>query len=222
MSSESPALMKKVSQVVDEAVSKKARKVVRLGTNKLSKRDIVEGLRAGDVGAAAEFYDRFGAKVNRLVWRLLGADTEHDDVVNQAFVNILSSIHKLRHPEAFDDWICGITVNTVRKEIRSRKYRRILVSVPEYQDRRAEDRDPEKQALIQRVFGILNAMKTEDRIAFVLRFIEGNTLGEVAVSGGYSLATAKRRIARARKDFLKRARKDTALASFAEGGEDVW
>ena len=202
-------------------VPKSAPKVVRFVAHELTNRDLVEGLRRGDVGVAAAFYDRFAVKINRLVWRLLGADTEHDDVVNQVFVNILSSIKKLRHPEAFDDWICGIAVNTVRKEIRSRKYRRILVSVPEYQERKAEEGETEKQVLVRRVFKVLNTMKTEDRIAFILRYVEGNTLGEVAVSGGYSLATAKRRIARAKREFLKRVRKDTALASFIEEIKDV-
>jgi DNA-directed RNA polymerase specialized sigma24 family protein len=64
-----------------------------------------------------------------------------------------------------------------------------------------------------RLFEVLDNMKTEDHIVFVLRFIERNTLGEVAVAGGYSLATAKRRVAHAKKEFVKRAKKDTVLSA---------
>ena len=68
---------------------------------------------------------------------------------------------------------------------------------------------------------ILRKMKTDDHIVFVLRFVEGNTLGEVAVASGYSLATAKRRISRAKKEFMKRAKNDAVLAALIEDMKDA-
>jgi RNA polymerase sigma-70 factor (ECF subfamily) len=192
-------------------------KVVQLSDRILSKKEIVDGLIKGDPMAASALYDRFGKTVNRYVWRLLGADPEHDDVVNQIFVNVLASIKKLREPNALDEWIMGIAINTIRREIRNRKYRRIFIPTEKPDHLAPSEGDSDQRILLGRIFKVLSSMKTEEHIAFILRFIEGNTLGEVALEGGYSHATAKRRIASAKKEFLKRAKKDSILASFIEG-----
>jgi RNA polymerase sigma-70 factor (ECF subfamily) len=179
------------------------------GTNE----EIVDGLMRRDPRAAAVFYDRFGDRINRLVWRLLGADDEHDDVVNHVFVQILSSVGKLKKVDSLADWITGVTVNTVHKEIRSRKYRRIVQPVAELPEPQVNLGSHEDKLVLRCVYTVLQRMKADDRIVFVLRFVEGNTLNEVAQIGGYSLATAKRRVVRAKAEFSKRAVKDPFLAS---------
>ncbi len=195
---------------------KKEARVVRMADHVFGNDEIVRGIINKDPSAAAALYDRFGNKINRLVWRLLGADSEHDDVVQLVFVHILSSIKKLKSSDALEDWITGITVNTVRREIRNRKYRRILIPTADYPETAADPNDTRSKLMVRRLFAILREMRTEDHIVFVLRFVEGNTLGEVAAAGKYSLATAKRRIARAKREFMKRANKDSVLASYIE------
>ena len=80
-------------------------------------------LRRGGEVAGAALYDRYAPTIRRLVWRLLGGDEEHDDVVQQVFLHALSSMGTLRDPEALEGWLVGITVNTVRREIRGRRFR---------------------------------------------------------------------------------------------------
>jgi RNA polymerase sigma-70 factor (ECF subfamily) len=196
-------------------------KVVRMPRAGMSDPEIVRGLTRNDPQAAAVLYDRYGNKVNHLVWRLLGADSEHDDVVHAIFVHILSSIKKLKKPEALPDWITGIAINTVRREIRRRKYRRILHLVPEYPEYGGEALSGDAQVYTQRVFTILSRMKTEDHLVFVLRFIERYTLREIASACGYSLATAKRRVFRSKEEFMKRARRDPILSAIIEEMKDV-
>ena len=61
-------------------------------------------------------------------------------------------------------------------------------------------------------------MSDEDRILFVMRFVEGVNLREIARHTGRSLATVKRRIVKAREIFIKKARRDPDLVSlFWEG-----
>ena len=47
----------------------------------------------------ALLYDRYARDVNRLVWHLLGADADHDDIVQQVFLRMIQSVATLRHPE---------------------------------------------------------------------------------------------------------------------------
>jgi RNA polymerase sigma-70 factor (ECF subfamily) len=56
---------------------------------------------------------------------------------------------------------------------------------------------PEQKALLGRVYRVLDGMPTNERVAWALRYVEGEPLESVAVLSGCSLATAKRRIAAA-------------------------
>ena len=107
-------------------IRKKNANVVVIKEQQMSPEDLMDGLLTGDVEAAAVLFDRYGAMVNHLVWRLMGPDSEHDDVVQNVFSTALSSIAKLKDPNAMGQWISGIAVNTFRREIRTRKYRRLL------------------------------------------------------------------------------------------------
>jgi RNA polymerase sigma-70 factor, ECF subfamily len=201
---------------VQEGQPRRRESVVQLPHRAYSNEEIVAGMLQNDQAAAAALYDKFADKVNSKVWRLLGADADHDDVVHQVFLHILTGIRKLKNPSSLEEWINGIAVNTVRREIRSRKYRRILIPMATPPETVAVRGDPDASLFAVRFFDALEGLRVDDHIVFVLRFVEGNSLGEVAAAGGYSLSTAKRRLGRARKEFLKRAAKDPVLKSFIE------
>jgi len=191
-------------------------KVLRLEGLRKSHAEILEELGRGSTEAAAALYDEFGDMVNRLVWRLLGADPEHDDMVNQVFLNVFASIGSVTNPMVLGSWIASVTVNTVRKEIRSRKYRRILRLLPEQPEQPDERLAPDRQLFIRRFYALVDRMKTDDRIMFILRFVEGRTVLEIAALTGASPATVKRRIAKARSFFMKKARTDPVLLARIE------
>ena len=174
---------------------------------------IVDGLCRRSPEAAVALYDRVGERVNRLVWRLLGADPEHDDVVHQVFVNALDSIGRLRHPGALDTWIVAVTVNTVRLELRRRRFRRLLRLDASPPEACSPELDPEQQMLARRHFAAFARLGADERIAFTLRVLEGVALTEVAAACGCSVATAKRRVARAIAHLERAARQDPVLAA---------
>ena len=175
--------------------------------------DLVARLKAGGAGAAALLFDRFEADVNRLVWRTLGADADHDDLVQQAFLEILKNVHKLRDPARLRSWVISVTLNTVRTEIRRRRFRRpFFAEAPTEHDFAHLGEDHEGHELLARTYAILDRLPANERIAFVLRYIEGYKLTEAAEACGCSLATFKRRLARAERTFSAHASKVPALA----------
>ena len=194
--------------------------VVKLVGRELSNSEIVDGVLSRDTRAAAALYDRFAGHINRLVWRLLGGDEEHDDVVQQVFVNALGSMGKLKDPQALGGWLAGIAINTVCREIRSRKARRIFRLVPGTSELSLDSLDPDQQLLAPRFYAVVSRLRASDRIVFILRFVEGYTLGECAAACRCSLATIKRKLTRARRVFFKYARMDPVLASWIEEARD--
>ena len=150
---------------------------------------------------AAKVHDRFAGEVNRLVWHLLGADVDHHDLVQQVFCKVLMHAPKLRDPERFGAWVQAVTVNTVYEELRKREVRRLFQRDRPPSFHPDLSHDVEVRDLLARAKSVLEQLSPKDRIVFVLHFVEGRTLSEVAELCGYSLATGKRRLASAKRRF---------------------
>ena len=156
--------------------------------------------------AAAKLHDRYAPIVNRLVWRLLGADADHDDLVQQVFCKVIEHVGRLRDPSRLAAWIQRTTVNTVYEELRRREVRRLFLR----ERARAEfhpdlTRDTEIRDLLLCAQTLLARLPAKDRIVFVLHFVEGYRLREVADLCGFSLRTAKRRLGAVNSRFRKLA-----------------
>jgi RNA polymerase sigma-70 factor, ECF subfamily len=163
---------------------------------------LAELLRSGSRDAAGAVYDRFSAQVNRWVWRLLGADPEHNDIVQQVFMRILRSGPRLREADKLVPWVHAITVNAVHGELRRRQVRRFFLRdsapAPLHGDfvREVEMRD-----LLVRAKNVIEKLPPGERIAFMLHYVDRHSTAEIAELCGYSLSTAKRRLARATRRF---------------------
>ncbi|MES1185395.1 MAG: RNA polymerase sigma factor [Myxococcales bacterium] len=159
-------------------------------------------LRRGSREAAAAVYDRFSAAVNRWVWRLLGADGEHDDIVQQVFVRILRSGPNLREADKLAGWVHAITVNTVHGELRRRQVRRFFWrDSPPAVLHGDFVREVEVRDLLVHAKSVIDKLPPGERIAFMLHYVERHSAAEIAQLCGYSLSTAKRRLAGATRRF---------------------
>jgi RNA polymerase sigma-70 factor, ECF subfamily len=191
----------------------------------VSEEALVEGLRARNADAIASFCERYSAHVLRVLGRLLGADRELPDLHHDVFVRALRAVHTVQDAGALKGWITTIAVNVARSVIQRRAARRWLRflpwdEVPEPPARSGVD-DVEHVEALRSAYAILDAMPTDERIAFALRIIDGMELTEVAAACGVSLATIKRRIARAEQRFVEAARQEPTLVEWLEGG-DRW
>jgi RNA polymerase sigma-70 factor (ECF subfamily) len=162
-------------------------------------RALLDGLRRGERSAVGALFDRFEREVNRLVWALLGADADHDDLVNDAFEAMLKRAAEVRAPAALRAWVRQVTVNTVRMELRRRRWRRLFTrdedAALEHPDLRVPD-DAQRERT-RALYRALAALSADERLVVVLRHLEGLELTEVAEATSCSLATLKRRLTRA-------------------------
>jgi RNA polymerase sigma-70 factor (ECF subfamily) len=169
--------------------------------------------------------ERLGPLVERIVRRILGDDrhTERVDVVHDTFVAAFASVHTLKAPEALVSWMQSVATHTACKAIRRRKARSWLrfVAPEELPESPALSCDDEAQEAHRRTYEILDRFSAGERAIFALRFIDGLGLVEVAQACGVSLATAKRRLARAQRRFVAAALRDPVLAPWLRKG-DRW
>jgi RNA polymerase sigma-70 factor (ECF subfamily) len=168
--------------------------------------DLVALLLRDPSTAAAKFYDRFAPIVNRLVWHLLGADADHDDLVQQVFCKVIEHGGKLRDPSRLGAWVQRTTVNTVYEELRRREVRRLFLRERTQAEFHPDlTRDSEIRDLLLCAQTLLGQLPVKDRIVFVLHFVEGYKLREVADLCGFSLRTAKRRLGAVNSRFRELA-----------------
>ncbi|MEO1334105.1 MAG: RNA polymerase sigma factor [Myxococcota bacterium] len=149
-----------------------------------------------DSRAKEDLYVRLGPMVMRLAHRLLGGQ-EVDDVVQDTFVAAFEQLSKLRDPAHIRPWIRSITVNKVRRTIRRRVLRRRLGFSEEPIDVEAmigNNASPEIGAELRQLYGILQTLPTDVRIALVLRRVEERTIDEIAKTTRVSASTVKRRL----------------------------
>jgi RNA polymerase sigma-70 factor (ECF subfamily) len=182
---------------------------------------LIEDVHNGAPGAARALYERFSGDINGIVWRVLGADSEHDDVVQLVFTNVFRNLSQIQDPDRLRSWIAGVAVRTSRNEIRRRKRHRFLSFGNDGIEKAAEIEAYDSRELIRRVHRILDRLPADLQVVFVLRFVEERPLLEVAELAGCSVATVKRRIKKARERFEVHARKDPDLAGRIPGGADA-
>jgi len=147
----------------------------------------------------SELFERFAPYVARIGLRLLGRESDVDDLIQDVFIAAMRQRHQVRAPEAFRSWLAIIAVRTARRYLRKRKLRALvgIDTLPPTLELRDHGMSPERRALLQRVYQVLDKIPVDQRIAWTLRYVEGEKLEEVAERCGCSLATAKRRIAAA-------------------------
>jgi len=157
-----------------------------------------DGLCRGEEAAARAFVERFQRDVNRLVWVVLGGDREHDDLVQETFEALFRGVHAVRSDAALPAWVRAVTVNTLRAALRRRRWLRLFAPVDDglgVADETVADEARREEA--RRVWRALGTLGADERLLLVLREVEGYELTECAEATGCSLATVKRRLARA-------------------------
>jgi RNA polymerase sigma-70 factor (ECF subfamily) len=177
---------------------------------------LARALTASQPGAAREAWDRFAPMVHGFLSRSMGPDRDIEDVLQEVFLRVYARVETLEDPSALRSFIYSIAVRVLRGELRRRWVRRVMSlslsgTLPEVE---ASPLDPEARQAMQRLYGVLDRLRAVDRAAFILRHVEGLGLAEVAASVQVSLATVKRRLARAEGVVNASVARDPALAGY--------
>lgn len=179
--------------------SPKGRAVVATATRDA---ELVARAREKDRAAEEILYRTHVAAVAALAMRLLGRSSDAEDVVQDAFVTAFSRIGQLRDGALFRAWLMRITVHEVHRRFRRRKLLRALGLDRGTDDARlaalgAPNLASEQRAELAALDRVLSRLPARERVVWMLRYVEGNELTEIASACEASLATIKRWLARA-------------------------
>jgi RNA polymerase sigma-70 factor (ECF subfamily) len=163
---------------------------------------LVERARNGAATAQAELFRRHAPHLLQLLTRLLAARSDAEDALQDTFIIAFTDLVHLRDSGAFPAWLRRIAVHQAHRRYRKRRVLAALgldhaLTDATLADLADPDAGPDVLAELARLDEILLRLPAKNRTAWILRYVEGCELTEVAASCGCSLATAKRRVAAA-------------------------
>jgi len=148
-----------------------------------------------------EAFRRYAPLVAAISFRILGTHQDVEDVVQDVFLEARRWLTRIQDPGALKAWLTTVAARTARRRLRTRRLRTMLHfgDAPEYLDLADAGASPRQRALLAEIYGVLDQLPVEERLAWTLRLVEGQSLPEVAQHCGCSLATVKRRVASAQR-----------------------
>ncbi|GAB4119241.1 MAG: sigma-70 family RNA polymerase sigma factor [Acidobacteriota bacterium] len=173
----------------------------------------LERLREGDHVAFAEVFQLYRDMVYTLALKLLTDRSESLDVTQEVFLTLFRKARSFRGECSLKTWLYRVTINAVAGRNRWWRRRRREALVP--LEIRDPDRHPVEPAgctpsparacLSAELRAALDAglrkLPFEQRVALVLREVEGLSYEDIAAVTGAGLGTVKSRIARAREQL---------------------
>jgi RNA polymerase sigma-70 factor (ECF subfamily) len=183
--------------------------------------ELVAALRAGDPTAAGSFHDRARPIVDRTIFRVLGRrDRDHDDLAQNALIELIHSVDRFRGECPLDGWIATVTAHTVYKHLRRRKTESRIFGVEEDLDRADATIGAERRRVLRscvdRIRDHLDALEANKAWTFLLHDVCGYDLREIAEITEVSVVAAQGRLSRGRRELLARLHDDRALIEALE------
>jgi RNA polymerase sigma-70 factor (ECF subfamily) len=100
-------------------------------------------------------------------------------------------------------WLATVTTRVVKRKLLRRRFRALFHASPRRVDVPACGATAEEHVVLARLYEVLEALPTDLRLAWSLRYLEGEPLDAVAAACGCSLSTAKRRVGAAKNAIDK-------------------
>ena len=161
----------------------------------------IRAAKSGDHRAFEDLMIATERRVANLSWRILGDAEEVKEAVQETFLRVFRHLKRYDEERDFHAWLARITINVCRDLDRRRRKRRIFTSLddapPQASDERIDDAVAARDdvALVGRA---INTLPERERLAIILRDVEGLSTEEVAEILGNSAATVRVQLSKAR------------------------
>lgn len=181
-----------MSRVAREELSPDAADVARL----------VRLTLGGESAAFEQIILRYETRVMTIAARILGTRDDARDAAQEVFLRAFKYLHRLDLRKPLEPWLIRITVNVCRDAARAKRRQRdtfVTVERPEAVDRSADVHTglvrKQERVILQRA---LDELPEKERLAIVLRDVEGLSTAEVASILGSSDTTVRSQVSRGR------------------------
>ncbi|MCP4677514.1 MAG: sigma-70 family RNA polymerase sigma factor [Deltaproteobacteria bacterium] len=185
----------------------------------IGEKRLVRKLKARDPRAFETLVKQYQRSVFNLVYRMIGAKEEAEDLAQEVFVNVFKKIDTFRGDSSLSTWILRIASNACknRQKYLGRRYYDRPARVLKDEQVSTNPTSPRTAGTIARPDELVEGYQTErllqeaigslddeQRLVLVLRDIQGMTYDEISEITGLALGTVKSRLHRARMSLKEK------------------
>jgi len=183
--------------------------------------ELLASLAAGDERALATLMRRWEAPLRRyVIRRCWSCGSDVDDILQEAFIQVLRHVHGFDPCLRFSSWIYRIVhngmVSHIRRHARSSSHVALNDEALMVPNGLTTDGALTRKQIGEQVGNILQELSEVLREVFVLRFLEEKSYEEIGDILHLNPNTVATRIRRARTEFVERAAR---IGLGLEGGE---
>ena len=182
----------------------------------LSEVELARAAQNGDATSLGLLLERHRAALYALALRILGRGTEAQDAVQDAFVVALSSIERLREPEAVGGWLRGILRNVCLMRLREKRGEILFEELPHHVEEKVFESSTEEAidrlALREWVWAALYELPEVLRVTAMLRYFSSYpSYEEISAILGVPVGTVRSRLNQAKLKLAEALLKTAGL-----------
>jgi RNA polymerase sigma-70 factor (ECF subfamily) len=170
---------------------------------------------SGDPRATSVLWDRFSPLVRRMLRRTLGPSAQVEELLQKVFLRVLQKLDSLPESAQLKPFVVAVTVRALSSQLKRQRVRRLLRLQSPWCSSDFGGGDTRARSALAALYRILDELDAEARLAFTLRHFEGLQITELASATDASLASAKRRLARANARVQAALSRDSAFSAYA-------
>jgi RNA polymerase sigma-70 factor, ECF subfamily len=159
---------------------------------------LVVAARAGEAWAQEALFQRHARLAFGLAHRFLPRELDADDLVQDSFLHAFQHLNKLENPQAFAAWLGSIVVRTAGKRLRRQRLLTRLglrnFAPVDLDTVVARTAPPDVVAELRALYAAIDRFPAAERIALVLRRVEGFEIPQIAAYMAISESTVKRKL----------------------------
>ncbi|HOO84033.1 MAG TPA: RNA polymerase sigma factor [Prolixibacteraceae bacterium] len=164
---------------------------------------LISSCKKGKRDGQSKLYQMFAPKLFGVSLRYSRDQTEAEDTLHEAFVNIFSKIDQYSGKGSFEGWMRRIVVNIALEKYRKRFRVQTVEDVSIYDTRTVND-DVYDHLNAEQLMQLIKELPPRYKMVFNLYAIDGYTHKEIAEIMGIDEGTSKSNLSRARKILQNR------------------
>lgn len=175
--------------------------------------ELIGRSRSGSLEAFEQLYNLFKHKVYGLAFNLARDHQVAEDLTQDIFLKVFSSIRSVDRPELFPAWVYRIALNTCYSYLRREKVydEKLEVLAPVSEGQADSAFDSQHDDLARAVSEAVARLPERLRTVFLLHEVDGLTHEEIAETLGCRVGTSKSQLFKARMKLRKILKKQQLL-----------
>lgn len=176
-----------------------------LTPNSLTEKDLIDGCLKGDRTSQKDLFNMYAAKMLAVCRRYARHSAEAEDMCQEGFVRVFTSLDKYKNKGSFEGWIRKIMVNTSLKKISKKSFQNEQIGIEDYQENESMI-SPEvfNKLSVDDLLRLVDELPDGYKIVFNLYAIEGYSHKEIAEVLQIEVSTSRSQLVKARRMLQKK------------------